>query len=551
MKRFPQSFFLVFLFLVLLASIVSTAPISTVSSASGQNNFNYLFPIFFNTQSIIHVSPSYYVTTLNSSYLNNLGCELGRRDLSLPGGQDSVAVLAFGCPRCLKNGEFGANLFGIAPATINEISTAVKHFAAGYYRCTGTDYSSNLVIGVGTSNYPGGSAPCSSISNAAAHGKAWSNMVRDINNWLKSQGLFHQVQAFGASDIELGWNSPEWSRAWVNGFGQVSGNFLLHFGDAAGCPYDERPSWSCGTSSFPSWTMEDVWYVSYGAPPVLPLPLIYLTTGVHAKQWAYLSQYSATRHGHRMNFTGVFTQWDACQQMGGCNYTDNNPDQAYQQLNRELSKHPATAQFIPWKTDISWILNRSNSIVQSTILPDINEETTHPLQSFAEYDDSKLDSLSLSLPMQITLDKKFSNFQALTQKMDISRLNPADKNNSLSGTLAVTGEEIFEEGLLQRGEIPGRPYGVEINNVWQMQTQEGFAQVAAGSAPDDPQLGAIYLVLTDLNRISFQLEVFLAPQGCGPLEITATTNNLLTLQSIEGCDLSFDIPEKTLKLIEN
>lgn len=539
------------LFLVLLIPISSTNTIFAVSTASGQNSYNYLFPIFFNTQNIIYVSPSYYVTTLNGNYLNNLGCELGTRDRNLPGSQDSVVVLAFGCPRCLKNGEFGANLFGINPATLIEVSTAVKQFASGYYRCTGNDYSSNLVIGVGTSNYPGGTAPCISVSSANAHGKAWSAMVSEINNWLKSQGLFGQVQTFGASDIELGWNSPEWSRAWVNGYNQVSGNFFLHFGDAAGCPYQERPAWSCGTSSFPSWTMEDVWYVSFGASPALPLPLIYLTTGVHAKQWAYLSQYSVNKHGYRMDFTGVFTQWGACQQMGGCNFTDNSPDAAYQQLISELNKNQATAQYLPWKTDINWVLNRGVSSEEFSLDAASKNEFTNPLKPMADNIESAMVDNSLSPALKASFEDKLAAYQQMTEMVEQSRINPADKVINLGSTLPGIRQATFEDGLISRGEIPGRPYSVEIINVWQAQVEEGFIQVAAGSAPDDPNNGAIYVVSGSFDRTTFKNELHLAPNGCGILEIVEEIDDLLYIHSTNDCRFTFSISEQTLKLIDH
>lgn len=551
MKTFHKTALRIFLFCVLIIVILTSISISPVKKASGQGRTVYYFPLFLNTKRIAQVSPSYYVTALNEVYLNNLGCELGQRDRGMPGAQDSVAVLAFGCPRCLKNGEFGANLFGMSPASLTDISIAVKQFASGYYRCTGSDFSSNLVIGVGTSNFPGGSAPCTTISSASAHGVAWSGMVRDINTWLKSEGIFHQVQVFGATDIELGWNSPEWSRAWVDGFNQVSENFLLHFGDAAGCPYEDNPGWSCGTSSFPNWTIEDVWYVSYGASPSLPLPLIYLTTGVHAKQWAYLSQYSVNTHGYRLNFTGVFTQWAACQQMGGCNFIDNKPDEAYQQLTTELEKNPSTAQYITWKTDISWILNTSLVNFENTTEDEHKSSPLKPLQFLAEDFETALGSNSLSPVLQSSVVDKLLTYQKLTEMAEISRQYPADKSTSLNLGLPNIRETTFEEGLIPNGEIPGHPYGVVINNVWQAQLYEGYIQVAAGSAPDDLQNGAIYIVTSPSDRTTFQSKTILAPVGCGLLEIMHAVDNVLYLESENGCRFVFDITEQDAQLIED
>jgi hypothetical protein len=323
MKR-VKIFLLSALLIILIAGLHNPQVLISPQSVYGQQPYIYHFPIFLKLDPS-SASTSYYMTTLNNGTIYNLGCQLGTRDKNTPGAQNSVAVLAFGRPRCFTSGGYGANLFGYGPASISNVGNAVKQFALGYYTCTGSDNTSNLVIGAGTSNYQGVTESCDSLAKTKAHGAAWSGMVRDLNQWAVTQGIFHQVQVYGANDIELGWISPAWTRAWLSGFEQVSGNLMLHFGDAAGCPYEDKPHWSCGTSTYPEWTQEDVWYLSYGAPSALPLPLIYLTNGVHAKQWAYLSRYSVLQHGYRMDFTGVFTQWAYCQQFSWCGSTDNTP----------------------------------------------------------------------------------------------------------------------------------------------------------------------------------------------------------------------------------
>ena len=539
MKNIKVSFLIVLL-AALLIGILSSDVIFSTSPAYGQQPFINYFPLFFN-QTHTPASPSYYMTTLNGGFIYNLGCELGTRDKHQSGVQDNVVVLAFGYPRCFEGGGYGANLFGYGPATLEDIQTAIKHLAAGYYICTGNDNDSNLVIGVGTSNYRGGTDPCETESKAATHGMAWSGMVRQINQWLLAQGIFHQVQAFGANDIELGWNSPTWSRAWLAGFEGVSGNLMLHFGDAAGCPYEDKPHWSCGTSSFPQWTVEDVWFVSYGSPSALPLPLIYLTTGVHAKQWAYLSQYSVLQHGYRMDFTGVFTQWSACQQFGNCAFIDNTPEQAYQQLSYELSKFPATAQYLRWKSDIRWILQ--SELTDAGITQDDipNAQTAHPLQRDATALASALETPDLSSTLNTSFEIKQMTFQSMADMAAISKSNPAPKNAPLPLPLPRSGDPVFQSGIFQNGEFMGRPYGVDISNVWQAQTEIGYLQVAAGVSPEDAQRGAVYLVLASPDRLTFQSELVLAPEGCDILSITSEGEHQLYLQSDNGCQLMLDL----------
>ncbi len=522
--------------------IISNIPGANIRgpSAQGQALNQYYFPLIVQ-QHFSLTSTSYYMTTINPGFIYNLGCQLGTRDKNTAGAQDSVAVLAFGYPRCLDGGGFGANLFGYGPVSTFAVGTAIKQFAMGYYTCTGADNESNLVIGVGTSNYIGPREACMTPDQATTHGKAWSAMVTEINQWAVSQGIFHQVQAYGANNIEVGWNSPEWSRAWITGFDEVPGNYMLHFGDAAGCPYEDNPHWSCGTSTYPEWTLADVWYVSYGAPSVLPLPLIYLTSGVHAKQWAYLSQYSLTKHGDRMDFTGVFTQWAYCQQFGWCNQTDNTPEQAYQQLTSELHKSPGTSQNLRWKTDIRWIMQ--NEITSAALQNEgiQNGSFSHPLQEQVNLFESVLQSSALNTGFRVSLETKQAIAQNMSEMITISKMNPAPKDTRFSVLSHEPTEIKFETGIFTKGEVPGIPYGVEIINTWQNLTETGYLQIAAGSSPGDEHNGALYIILTTPDHTSHQVEMIPAPLGCGPLSILGEGDDLLHIQSSQGCNFILDI----------
>lgn len=308
------------------------------------------FPIAFNfgpNQSPF--TTSYYMKTIQDSALYAMGCELGTRDAVLPGTQNNVVVLDFGYPIC-SGDAFGADLFGFGPVFSSAIAAGVENFGLGYYTCTGQDTTSSLVIGIGTNNKK---ISCVTSAEAFAHGAAWSQIANSANQWFVENNLIQQVSAVGASDIELGFNGPTWSRAWVDGFDSMNETIMLFFGDAAGCPYDGN-TWSCGTPTYPEWSVEDVRYVSYGAPPSYPIPLIYLNSGVHAKQWATMSSYSFYEHSSRIDFLGVFTQYQACQQRG-CTTTDNTPEEAMTQMLTELGKDENIMQEIRWQTDIKWM----------------------------------------------------------------------------------------------------------------------------------------------------------------------------------------------------
>lgn len=383
----------------------------------------FYFPIFSHYQQPLY-STSYYLTTVDDSFIYNLGCALGTRDQNEPGAQDSVAVLDFSFPVCSEEDGFGADLFNYGPISLPEVKQAVRQFANGYYTCSGSDNDSNLVIGVGTNNKP---ISCDTHEKAAAHGSAWSDMVSEINQQMFSDGIFHQVQAYGASDIELGWNTPEWTRAWLGGFEQNGENLLLHFGDASGCPYEDKPWYTCGTSAFPEWTLEDVWFVSWGSPSALPLPLIYLTSGVHAKQWAYLSQYSVNQHGYRMDFTGVFTQSQYCDQFSWCDGTDNTPFEAYMQMENELAKYETTQQSLHWKTDIRWILPSEVSLaaIPSKLLA--AENLQHPIYTEIDKLKASLELENLSPLMANSLQTKLDIYETIAANIELSKLDPASK----------------------------------------------------------------------------------------------------------------------------
>ena len=335
---------------IFLLTAYSNSVIASKEEQSTPEPFISYFPLAFNFN--LGQSPyttSYYMKTVQDSALYDMGCELGTRDSLLPGYQDNVVVLDFGYPIC-SDDSYGVDLFGFGPVFPNAIEAAVENFGLGYYTCSAQDNASTLVIGIGTNNKK---ISCETPTNAFAHGAAWAQIPNAVNQWFIENNLISQVSAVGASDIELGFNGPTWSRAWIDGFDSTNETIMIFFGDAAGCPYDGN-TWTCGTPNYPEWSIDDVWYVSYGASPSFPIPLIYLKSGVHAKQWATMSSFSYYEHGSRIDFLGVFTQYQACQQRG-CTTTDNTPEQALEQMLTELGKDVNIMQEIQWQTDIKWM----------------------------------------------------------------------------------------------------------------------------------------------------------------------------------------------------
>jgi hypothetical protein len=286
-------------------------------------------------------STSYYMRTINTTTMSDLGCALGTADQNSPGVQDSIVVLDFGMPR-EWDGNYGASLFGFGPATVDELEFAIETVGYWYYLCSPEDTGSHLRIGVGTSNYG------SQVTNS--HGVAWAQMVNSINAYFISAGLYYRFDAVGMNDMEIDWNSPGITRAWVDGYDSVNLYPLISFGDAAGCPTYDYPHWTCGNG----WSQEDVWYISYGVGSSYPLPLIYADSGVNAEQWHLLSLYSYEEHGHAMEIQGTMTQYQTCQQVGGCGTLDNTPAEGWTYLWTYLNSDPRTAQGLRYSTDIMW-----------------------------------------------------------------------------------------------------------------------------------------------------------------------------------------------------
>jgi hypothetical protein len=297
---------------------------------------------------------SYYMATVDPAELYRRGCELGKRDLGLPGGQDNVVILDFGGPRDLGNGVYGSRLFiTAARVSTSQIAAAVENFGVGYYVCTDTDNASTLIIGVGTNNYTYDGTPVYAVT--AEHGRAWAAMVNDINTWFTTNGYAGQVGAVGANDIELGWNTYTATKAWLDGYDSVNQYEMINFGAIPGCPYFASPGAQCGSSGY-IWNKDEVWYVTWGSPPVYSLPEIYANSGVNAQQWYLMSLYSYQYHGLAMEFRGVMTQYKSCQVRpdSACPVLDNTPLEGFNQLNNLVNGDSRTGHWIRWSTDITW-----------------------------------------------------------------------------------------------------------------------------------------------------------------------------------------------------
>ncbi len=350
--------------LVLIASLFLLAP-------------TYYFPMIFKNWPPPLYSTSYYIQNGDPSKMWGLGCQLGTRDASTTGTQDSLVILDFG-KMWVLDGVYGVKIFSDPTngyfrqvLSFAQIEDRVKAYAQGYWDCSGTDHSSHVTIGIGTTNYDSFNQTNLSQNNlrglAEDFGRNWAGMVNRTNGWALSSGFSQQILFTGAIDIEWGqdsdgvyrWNTPYVTRGWTDAFdGNDNGTSVyFNYGACIGCPTSPSLSWKY--NDVLPWTQADVWYVSWGSQPAFALPEMYRNDGFLARQWAAVSKYGNLYLGSRIIFTGAMTQMQACQQRlasdPSCSSLDNTPAEGWGQLVDAVNAETFTEQPLPqYSTDIRW-----------------------------------------------------------------------------------------------------------------------------------------------------------------------------------------------------
>jgi len=341
---------------------------------------------------------SIYIQNPTSSEFYNLGCAQGLRDRNLPGQQDNLVVLAFGkmwkvgsqyTLRTYTNPNTGTR----TNLTFAEVENLARQYLLGYLSCS--DGNSLLALGIGSNNYddmnidndPYKFSPDQATlrQTAYAFGQRFADTTYNLNEWIRASGYAGRLWVMGALDIEWAgreldkqtgkyyywWNTPYVTGGWVEGFNANSRGreLYLNYGACVGCPTRPNPNWVFTTTRDANnvvmdWSQGDVYYVSWGAPPALPLPEIYDKNGVLARQWQAVSLYGALYKGGKMTFAGAMTQYLACQQRydprnpsQNCDTLkiDNTPEEGWSQLYYWLNQDRRTAQqVLRWVTDIRW-----------------------------------------------------------------------------------------------------------------------------------------------------------------------------------------------------
>lgn len=286
------------------------------------------------------ITRSVYVGNSSSDQALQLGCS----------SSDTTGRVTFffGAPTDI-GGAFGATLWGAPNLDTTQIGDLVRDVIRGYAQCR-TSPEHRLLIGIGTSN---SAVDDRSTAWLQAHGKAWSEMVRQVSDWA---GTYHPdaVQVFGAWDVEPSWSRYEQAEAWMQGYDdQNPGRRGLYANFSAdGCPTTTATNGPCNNG----WNQERIWHLAWQRDPSVPIPQIYATSGVNAKQWQLIDKWATNGRNDGIFFYGVMSQYEACRQTGiGCQGTDNTPQQAYDHMNTQLNADPQTAQApVESVTDMRW-----------------------------------------------------------------------------------------------------------------------------------------------------------------------------------------------------
>lgn len=295
----------------------------------------------------------YYIDTTDSTKAYNLGCNQGTDDRNRAGTQQRLVILAFGTP-ALSGSTYGVYLSGTAKfASRAQLEPAAEQYARGYYLCTGTDLDSTISLALGETNYGSQVA-----SNATQQGRAWSNFVEDVRDWVGSGGYGTQVYVEGAFDMEVAWNGSGTSLPLLAGFDSInSGLASYDYGSADGCPSSGRGNCVAGSHS---WSLDQRYQAAWGNFDSYSIPQIYTPSGSQAVQWGNITRYGSHQYNAPIQFSGSLTQQGACNydvahgDSNPCMGTDNSPGTGWNQLYYQANQEAGTAMSPQYSDDITW-----------------------------------------------------------------------------------------------------------------------------------------------------------------------------------------------------
>jgi hypothetical protein len=259
--------------------------------------------------------------------------------------QNGLLVLDFGSP-CYVPGTsvYGVEMF-FQPTCIRDTSLQplVENWISGY-ESQNVNTTVNLTLAIGTSNSYNGVDSNYALTDAemSASGQSWyQNLVGAIS----TAGLSSPLTIWGANDMEQSsdndWSSGTPTVDWVEGYDTASPA-------AAACDLDQ-PGYLAnygddvlgGSGSEDSWTVAQVYEVSWGLPAACAEPEIYYSD--MATEWQELNAWTVDNLVPTIQFSGVMTEVES---------GTLGPDDAWSDLESDTGQSPP----IPSVTTIAWTL---------------------------------------------------------------------------------------------------------------------------------------------------------------------------------------------------
>ena len=293
---------------------------------------------------------SIYEFTDDPHILHSQGCQ---EDKVAPYG---LVILDWAAPQYVPGrNEYGTTPWGGPTLTDTDIGKLVESFIQGVWDCR--QPTTNFAIGIGTSNSgscawcPDAVDPNETQSGWYHAGEAWGNMVNQVQQFITNKGMGGQMVADGADDMEDD-GPPDWTnfantKTFVDGYNVATKQLLFDFGDDTG-----------GNTPVPPWTVDQIWYLAYGAPDDVPLPEIY------GEGWAYgweqVNQWACQNEHGPMRIIGTMDEAPLPYDAPGTHSTDPwlPIGDSWKVMHQYISSDSCTspmASSLTLSTNIDWI----------------------------------------------------------------------------------------------------------------------------------------------------------------------------------------------------
>lgn len=264
----------------------------------------------------------------DTQILQNQGCIEAQ---TVPGG---FVILDWGQVDA-STGTYGKDDFGYYYISDGGIANLVEHYIQGLWDCRTP--STSFAVAIGMSNYnicwcPHPDASNEQDSGWYKAGQSWGNTVNTIQQYIVNHGMAGQIVADGAFDSEAGWGKASESIAVVDGYNNVTKQLFFDFGDDEGITADIPGSEVYANAT--QWTLQNLWYVAYGAPDDLPVPEAYWQGQID--EWEALSVWGCQHEHGPLRIIISWTQTNI-------NYV---PQQAWTQLSAAIASNQCTAPML-------------------------------------------------------------------------------------------------------------------------------------------------------------------------------------------------------------